>query len=147
MQFSHLIKGKGRWKIFWFLTLCFSSNSFLWTVNFFLQLSKVVDLKVYLNICRVVKILLSTLLSVFYAFLIGWLFICVTLFRSLGKSVQLLDVTINKLSWLIILFPCWFRLLWSSFMIFSLFLSKTLFLISQFSFVLWPFSLGGLFYF
>lgn len=148
---GHLINEKGFWKIFCLRFLCLRSSSFLCKVNFFFQLSKVVDLSVYLNICLVVNILLSTFFRVLSALVMGWLFAWMGPFLFLGRSVQLsqlLEVITSKFSWLIIRFALIFLRFCISLDIFSLFFSIILFLISQFTFG-WGlvFSFGGLFYF
>ena len=143
----HRSNEKGFWKMFCLLFLCLRSSSFLWRVNFFFQLSNVVDRSVYLNICLVVKMLLSTFFRVLSALVMGWLFAWTGPFLFFGRSVQfyqLVEVITSKFSWLMILFTLVFFRLCISFEIFSLFFSRILFLISQLNldFIL---SLGGLF--
>ena len=103
---NHLIP-KGLWNILW-LTFVFFPNDVFWTVNFFRQLSSVVDLKVYLNIWWLLKMLLFSFFKVLSLHLMWWLLISCFHFLVWGIPVHPphpLEVTIIKLSVLISLFP------------------------------------------
>ncbi len=132
----------------------FDFCSFLWIENFFFQLSRVVDLRVSLNICLELKMFTSALFIYFYMLFIGWLFIAGPNFLFLGASVHLYqfdELIINRFSGFIIyflFFPFFFIILSK---ILSEFLCNILFLISQFIFdyffVKFDRLCGGLFYF
>lgn len=139
-KYSHLSKAKGFWKMLCVFALLLLSISFFWIMYFFFQLSRVVDLKVSLKICLVLKMLLSTFFKVLrFPLLIGWLLTYDMVFLVLGTSVvqpsRQLEVIIIRFCWFIILLlglPYFFDTLLVNF---YGFLNSTRFLISQFSFV------------
>ena len=120
-------KPKGFWKIFWW-TVFFFYRQVLLRLYFFFQLSKVVDLKVYLKTLWVLK-MQSFFKVLSYVFLVDFQpWICLFCFVC-GIPVQQFDVTISKFSCFMI-FLCPLEVCLCVFCTkFSLFLNATLFLI------------------
>jgi hypothetical protein len=109
--------------------LCFESNYCFCMLNFFFQLSSVVDFRVSLNICRILKMFFWPFFTVFSHILIGWVLVYVTDFLFFGLSVHHFwdfETTIIKLCGFVALLKnrsfFWFSL----FDNFSLFLCKIL---------------------
>jgi hypothetical protein len=128
----HLMIAKGIWKMLRGFVLYFESNYCFCMLNFFFQLSSVVDLRVSLNIWRVLKMFFWVFFTVFSHVLIEWVFIYTVDFLFFGKSVHHFsdfETTTIKFCW----FPdllknrsfFWFSLFGN----FSLFLYRILLLI------------------